>query len=219
MRNEIKVVVCDFDGTACKFNHGNFSSWDAFSNICGVHEEMNQLLENYYPHKEKQEWMTKKGISLFKGKSISLVDKLKPFPYSNGFKEFVNSKDGKTVGFLSSGINIIVDESAKELGLDFSIATELYHKDGILTGKSGRIVPLWNKEKLFLELLEKYNFLPEQSCYVGDNENDISCFKLAGISVAYNPKTESTKKSADYVIDDFRKLNEILEKYEHAKIF
>lgn len=220
MGNKIGIVVIDFDGTACEFNHGNFSSsWDAFSNICGVQEKMNHLLENYYANKEKEEWMTRKGISFFKDKQINLVNKLKPFPYSNGFKEFVNSKNGRIMGFLSFGINLIVDESAKELNLDFSVSTQFKYKNGIITGKSGRIVPLWNKEKLFLELLEEYNFLPEQSCYIGDNENDISCFGLAGVSVAYNPKTETVRNSAKHVIKDFRELNGILEKYENTKIF
>jgi phosphoserine phosphatase len=212
MKNKIKIAVIDFDGTACEFNHGNFSSsWEAFSNVCGVNKELNQLLDDYYHCKRKEEWMTKKGVKLFSGKSINLVDKLKPFPYSSGFVNFVNSRNGFLLGFLSSGLNIIVDEAAKELNLDFSISTELETKNGIITGNVKKIIPLWNKEKPFLELLKKYNFLPEQSCYVGDNENDISCFRTAGISVAYNPKTNDTMKTAKYVINDFKELNKILE--------
>ncbi len=211
MKNKIKIVIFDFDGTACNFNYGNFnSSWDAFSNVCGVNKELNQLLDNYYHHKEKEELMTKKGVKLFSGKSINLVNKLKPFPYSPGFVNFVNSRNGFFLGFLSSGLNVVIDEVAKELNLDFSISTELETKDGIITGNVKKIIPLWNKEKSFLELLKKYDFLPEQSCYVGDNENDISCFKTAGISVAYDPKTNDTKKAAKYVINNFKELNKIL---------
>ncbi len=211
MKNKIKMVVIDFDGTACEFNYGNFSSsWDAFSNICGIYKKMNQHLKKYYSNREKEEWMTKEAVKLFKGKTVSLVDKLKPFPYSNGFREFINSKDGKIMGFLSSGLNIIVDEAAKELSLDFSISTELEIKNDIITGNAKKIIPLWKKNEIFSELLKKYNFSFEQVCYVGDNENDISCIKLAGIGVAFNPKTETTKKAAKYIINDFRELKKII---------
>jgi hypothetical protein len=34
--------------------------------------------------------------------------------------------------------------------------------------------------------------------------------EMVVISVAFNPKTEQTRKAAKYVISDFRELNEIL---------
>lgn len=208
---KIEIVVLDFDGTSCHFNYGTFgSSWDAFANICGVYEQMNRLLSIYYPQKDKEEEWGKEQLKLWVGKPIELVNKLKPFPYSNGLREFVSSRNGMLTGFLSSGLNIIVDEAAKELGLDFSISTELQQEDGILTGEFGNIVPLWEKDKNFLDLLAKYNLSPEQSCYVGDNDNDIPCIKLAKIGVAYKPKTPNIKQAARYIITDFRELNDIL---------
>lgn len=168
MKKKIEMVVIDFDGTACKFDYGKFgSSWDAFATVCGVYEQMDQLLSIYYPQKEKEGEWGREQLKLWVGKPINLVDKLKPFPYSKGFKEFVNSRNGKVMGFLSSGLNIIVDEAAKELKLDFSISTELQQKKGILIGEFGRVVPLWKKQGVLLDLLKRYSFSPEQTCYVG----------------------------------------------------
>ncbi len=211
MKNRIKITVLDFDGTACKFNYGRFgSSWDAFAVVCGVYEEMDRLLTIYYPQKEKEDEWGREQLKLWTGKSVGLVEKLKPFPYSDGLREFADSRNGMIAGFLSSGLNIVVDEAAKELNLDFSISTELQQNNGILTGRFGEIVPLWKKHEKFLKLLKKYGFPPSQSCYVGDNDNDIPCMKLAAVSVAFKPKTELTKKSARYEINDFRELISLL---------
>jgi len=211
MENKIKLIVMDFDGTACHFFGGNYgSSWDAFSNVCGVYEKMNSLLRNYYAQPEKEEWMTREAVKLFKGKSIKLVDNLKPFPYSKGFVDFVNSRNGMPTGFLSSGLNVIVDEVVKELKLDFAISTELESENDILTGKVKRIIPLWKKEQILFELLDKYSVSPIQLCYIGDNENDIGCLRTARIGIAFNPKTKETREIANYVINDFRELNKIL---------
>jgi len=212
---KIEIVVLDFDGTSCHFNHGTFgSSWDAFASVCGVYKKMNKLLSIYYPQKDKEEEWGREQLKLWIGKSIKLVDKLKPFPYSKGLKEFVNSKNGLHIGFLSSGLNIVVDEAARELNLDFSISTELQQENGKLTGKFGKIVPLWEKDKIFLDLLANYNLSSEQSCYVGDNDNDISCIKLAKIGVAYKPKTKNVEQAAKYIITDFRELNNILKEIQ-----
>lgn len=209
---KIEIVVIDFDGTACKFSCGRFgSSWDAFATACGVYEEMDRLSSIYYHQKEKEDEWGREQSKIWVGKPIALVNNLKPFPYSKGFKEFISSKNGRIAGFLSSGLNLVVDEAARELDLDFSISTELQHHKGVLTGQFGRIVYLWKKHEAFLELLKRYGLSPEQSCYVGDNDNDIPCLDLAGLSVAFDPKTEETKKAARYIINDFRELNELLE--------
>ncbi len=206
-----KIIVIDFDGTACKFECGRFgSSWDAFATACGVYEEMNRLLSIYYGQKEKEDEWSREQLKLWVGKPVALVNKLKPFPYSAGFKEFIDSRNGMPMGFLSSGLNLIVEEAARELNLDFSMATELRHNNGVLTGEFGKVVYLWKKQEAFLELLRRYGVQPEQSCYIGDNDNDIPCLNLAGVSIAFNPKTEETRRAAKYVIDDFKEVNEIL---------
>ena len=213
MENKIKLLVLDFDGTSCHFDNGNFgSSWDAFTSVCGVYDELHSLLKKYYFQHEKEEFMTREAGKLFRGKPISLVESLRPIPYSDGLKDFLNSRNGNgiKIGFLSSGINIVVNEAASELNLDFSLSTELKSNRGFLTGEVGKIISLWNKEKFLYELLDNYSLSLNDLCYVGDNDNDISCLKLAKIGVAFNPKTEKTRRSADYIISDFRELKNIL---------
>ena len=60
-----------------------------------------------------------------------------------------------------------------------------------------------------LEISDKYKFNLEEPWFIGDGVNDIECFKLVGLPIAYNPREKEVNKHAK-VIYDFRELNRIL---------
>ncbi len=216
MQNKIKMIVTDMDGTLVDYKNPEiYSSWDALYNALGLSEENNKLLKEYYPKKELEPEWTDKQVGLLKGKSLKQgLNGLFPIPYSKGAKEFFTSLDGTYKrGILTTGISLVADTIKEELNFDFSVSNILHHKNEVFTGTYEAKVWLWlwKKADKLKEISAKFKVALEDICFIGDNDNDIGCFRIVGLPVAFNPKTEETRKNAKYVISDFIELKGILE--------
>ena len=218
MKKTIKMIVSDMDGTLVDYPIKPFNStWDAFYDALGLSEENRMLRENYYPKKELETEWTDKQVGLLKGMPVAkALENLFPIPYSKGAKEFFLSLNGDyKKGILTSGISFVADAIKKELNFDFSISNTLNQKNERFTGTYNHEnwLKLWAKgakaDKL-KEISYKFKIPLDSICFIGDNDNDIPCFNLVALPVAFNPKTEETGKNAKYIISDFRELNSLL---------
>ena len=146
------------------------------------------------------------------GRPVSQADNvLFPIPYSIGVKTFAERSKGKIIrGLLTSSIDLVAKRAADELKLDFVLCNVLHRSNGNFKGTLDYNVPTWKKHEKIAEICERYKILPREMCHVGDNENDIKCFEMVGLGIAFDPKTESTRKAAKIVITDFRDLIDIL---------
>ncbi len=213
MKNRINTIVCDMEGTLVNYDIGNFGgAWDTLFKILGLERESNSLLKKYYPKRELYyEWLDK-AVRLLKGKKVSDgLNELFPIQYSKGVKEFfinLNSNYKKVI--LTNGINLIADKIKEELNFDFSYSTILNYSRDIFDGTYEFAIPLWNKEKKLIEISKTLNFRLEETCFVGDGINDIPCFKIVELPVAYAPRVQFVKKYAKHIISDFRELEKIL---------
>ena len=72
------------------------------------------------------------------------------------------------------------------------------------------------KASAMLEILSRYNILPEESIAFGDSENDIEMLRTAGIGVAMGNATPECLAAADYVTADCDEdgLKKALEHFE-----
>ena len=158
-----------------------------------------------------KEWLDK-AVSLLKGKKVSEGLKcLLPIPYSKGVTEFFANLNGNYEKvILSTGINLVADKIKKDINFDYSYSNVLNYEKNEFKGTYELIVPLWGKKEKFLEILEKSKIKLEEVCFIGDGINDIPCFEVAGVSIAYNPREEEVIKYVDRTIHDFKELNSIL---------
>ncbi len=92
-------------------------------------------------------------------------------------------------------------------------AIELGLKIGIITGRESDIIKkranelgvheliqnAIDKVKPFQNLLAKYNFKPEEFCYIGDDILDIPLLKIVGFSAAPANARGEVKRIVDYV--------------------
>lgn len=217
MENKIKMIVADMDGTVVDYASLPFhSSWDALYTALGLQEENMRLLEEYYSKKELELEWTNKQVGLLKGHSVKkAINGIFPIPYSRGAREFFASLDRNYVkGILTTGINLIADVVKEELNLDFALSNILHHDNSMFKGTYEARVWLWKKVEKLKEIALQFNVPLDSICFIGDNDNDIDCFKIVGLPVAFNPKTEETRKSAKYVISDFTELKGILKNFE-----
>lgn len=211
---KIKAVVSDMDGCLVSYSNEPYnSSWDAISEVLLDNREW-IALRDYYINKEEKylEWFERQ-TGLLRGLSIERAERaLFPIPYSKGVIEFFNSLDGTYIkGIVSSGVNIVAERAKKELGLDFQVSNFLEVADGIFIGKGEEKVGLNNKLEILSNVLREYGIKLNEVCFDGDNFNDVPVFEEVGLSTAYNPKTKEIAEKANYVIYDYRELNNILE--------
>lgn len=210
---EIKSVFFDMDGTLINYKTARFnSSWEAIGKAVGVSRKWNQM-NNYYFLKRHlyKEWF-KKEVSMLKGISVDMVkNQIFPIPYSEGIREispYITSK--YNTGIITSGVDIVANKVREELKFDFCMSNKLDIVNDKFSGKIKTILSLWKKDKYFLNVCTRKKLKPKEVCFIGDHLNDIPVFKLAGLSVAFNPKVIEVKNNVDYVIQDFRELRKIL---------
>ena len=212
-KRKIDAIISDMDGTLVSYPNGPFySSWDALVD-CLPEDKKIEWFRNrdfYYPQKDLHHEWFKSQVNFLKGFYLEEINKvLLPIPYNKGVKEFFGQKNGLVTGILSAGINLVADRIAEELKFDYVVSNYLEVYDGVLTGE-GKQVSIWNKHLDLIEMVDKIGLDLQRVVYIGDNENDIGCFELVGIPVGFNPKTKKTKDAVEYIIDDFRELNYIL---------
>ncbi len=212
---KIKAVLADMDGCVLTYKNEPYnSSWDAISEALLCNKEWIKMRDFYVGKKDKYAEWFEKQVGMLEGLSVKEASRvLFPVPYSRGAVAFFNSLDGNYVkGLVSSGINIVAEKVREDLNLDFQVSNYLEIKKRIFTGKGKEVVGLDNKLKVLKDVLEQHCIGLNETCFVGDNFNDVPVFEKVGLAVAYNPKTEYVGKKADYVIYDFRELNKILER-------
>ena len=99
---------------------------------------------------------------------------------------------------------------AKDLGINHVLANGIRtDKNGYLNGKGILGVKLMYKD-LAVRSFAKKNKIPLESIVsVGNSCFDIPMFEITGLSIAFNPGDECTKKAADILIES-KDLSEIL---------
>lgn len=212
-----KLLVFDMDGTLIKFNFGKFgSSWEAIASACGVLDSFLEMQSYYYQQKNKEKEWCEKSARLFAGQNVEQLRKrLLPLPYQGNIQTFLANTDNYLMGCATSGLDVVVKLVQEDLGFNFVVCTELEKVNGNLTGKIIKRVPLWKKHLALENKLKEYGKSMKDVIYIGDDENCIPCMNRSGVSVAFNPKTEKTINSVDYVIYDFNDLNKILKDHEN----
>jgi len=106
---------------------------------------------------------------------------------------------GLKVGVISTGLTLLAERVHRELDLDFTIANRLLSRGGRLTGSVKINVEHGRKDEAVTLFCGQFGIPAEQVITVGDSDGDISMFRAAGYSVAFNPRESEVSRSADAV--------------------
>ncbi|HDM26943.1 MAG TPA: HAD family hydrolase, partial [Candidatus Bathyarchaeota archaeon] len=107
---------------------------------------------------------------------------------------------GCRIALLSAGVTLATDRICKDAPIDYAVANEILTKNGIISGEVKVNVGYSEKGKILTEMLRKFKVKPSQCAVVGDDETLIPAFKIAGLAIAFNPKTEKVSKNAHITI-------------------
>ena len=216
---KIDAVIFDLDGTLVRYHGVDFeSSWGAIAVAAGVADRSQQLLRRYFPRKEAYaEWVSEEAKLLAGIPVIQVARKIFPPPYAQGVLDAVEALHGRyTMGILSSGVDLVADRVAQDLGLSFAWANRLAVADGCFTGMSEMVVDLWSKGEVLERLAAEHELSLDRICFVGDNVNDLPVLERVGLAIAANPKDEQLRAVVDHVIDDFAILPDLIRAYEES---
>jgi len=203
-----KFVIFDLDGTIIKEN----SAWEMLHKYFKVDSSTVKKNKELYDKKiiDVDKWI-EIDIKLWKNPDKTTIENvLKKYTLIEGIKEFVEylKKRGFVLGIVSSGIDILAEKVADELGIDICYTnTLLFDERGFLIGGKGN-VDLLNKKEIAKNLSEKFKIPLENFIIIGDTRYDM--IDGVGIKIALNPKE---KLDADYTVNSIQELKEVFEKY------
>ena len=208
---KVELVMFDMDGVLTDI----LSSWKYIHDYFNTSNE--RSVDDYLKGKIDDMEFIRRDASLWKenGKPIKkdkLVEILSDVPLMKGAKECINYLSGNNIKttIVSAGLDILADRVAKDLGINHVLANGIRtDRNGYLNGKGILGVKLMYKD-LAVRSFAKKNKIPLESIVsVGNSCFDIPMFEMTGLSIAFNPGDECTKKAADILIES-KDLSEIL---------
>jgi len=208
MKREVKLASFDMDGTVLEHN----SSWVAIHRHFGTERKGAASLRLYTEGKiDYREFMRRdisswpKGVSRDEIKSILSDYRLRR--EAPGVFEELRSR-GIQTALVTSGIDMLAKEVAKDLRIDYWLANGLrFDGEGKLLPKGiGRVDPT-RKDLAYLRLLKKVGIPRTKTIAVGDTIYDLAFLKSAGLGFML----AHTTRVPDPSIVHIEKLTEIFD--------
>ncbi len=194
------LVAFDLDGTIVKI----WSAWSWIHQLLGTKDKAKPYADQYHAGKIDYAQWAELDVELWHGVPLTHIEKaiqqrLEFIPNAKKLIETLHSYDLKTA-IISSGLTVFANRATEVLGIDLSRANQL------LTDEEGRIcgvkvqVAYDNKHQVLNELAQKVGVSLAQSTAIGDSQNDIPMFQVAGFSIAFNPTNEKVGTAATTIV-------------------
>lgn len=148
-----------------------------------------------------------------------MVQVARDLPLNPGAVEAVVGlrKLGYRVGVITDSYHTAAETVRRRVFADFVLANVIEFRRGKATGvvtlaptfRDGQIGRrAYDKLNALRFLVKRWNLSARQVVVVGDSDNDIGMLRGAGLSVAYQPKSERVRRAAKHVITS--RLDELL---------
>ncbi len=198
--NDSPLVVFDMDGVLIH----NRSSWRIIHEAVGTSNEYS--FQAYMKGEIDDLEFMRRDIDLWKKNGILLISQveeiLRPAVNMKGLIEcMADLKDaGVDLAIISGGIDILADRMGNILNTSTVHANGIaYNEDRELTGEGILRVPLRDKGSVLRSIVDN-DRRAGPVIAVGDSPVDITMFKEADLSIAFNPDSDLVSESADIVI-------------------
>ena len=195
-----KLICFDLDGVIFK----DINFWIELHKKFNTLEQGKLLTEKYL--KTDYPKLVEEVKKLWIGKSAKdYYDLINGLEYLPNTKELF--KKIKKLGYITAIISASSIDAArraqKDLGVDHVFGNELIMKDGKVSEDFIFSIREGSKEKvtIFENLCEDLNISTKEAIYVGDSDVDIEVSKIAGMSIAFNSKSNKLKEVATHIID------------------
>lgn len=131
-------------------------------------------------------------VAALEGLPVSVLDDVRAaVQFTPGARTLVRTlkRLGFSVAIVSGGFIEIVEDLARELGIDHAHANRLEVRDGLLTGRLvGEIVDRAGKAAALRRFAAEAGLPLSRTVAIGDGANDLDMLQAAGLGVAFNAK-------------------------------
>ncbi len=130
---------------------------------------------------------------------------------TTGAREMVDAvhASGGRVGVVSGGFLELVDDLARDLGLDYWSANRLEVVDGVLSGRlEGPVVDAAAKAATLRKWAADFGVPLSQTISVGDGANDLPMMAITGLSIGFDAKAPVRDEA--HIVMDVRDLRQVL---------
>ncbi len=215
MKRQYKLVAFDLDGTIVD---GTASVWSTLHRFFGIdaHPERVALREQFRSGKITYGQWAIDDIKLLKKHGADRASMLKAFSSlklmkgTNKTLKALKAR-GCKIAVISWSLQLVLEKLLPDYKniFDYVYVHRLFfNSDGsiknIVTDSE-----LKDKAALLEEICRREGISPDECVFVGDYDNDVEAAEIAGLSIAFNSKSEKLKKVCDVVIEK-KDLSEIL---------
>jgi phosphoserine phosphatase len=198
-----KLIMFDLDGVLTAIE----SSWCWVHDHFGVDNEdslraflAGEIDDLEFMRRDIGLWLQRKGKV-----HISEIEKiLANAPLTTGLVETMQTLRcaGIRTAIVSGGLELLALRITKTAKIDYVYANGLKtDPQGYLTGEGILNVELADKSRVARALIAREGLQPQQAAAIGDSFLDIPMFKVCGLGIAFNPKDERVRSSANIVVE------------------
>ena len=217
IRSVHRLAVFDMDGTLLK---GRFIV--ELARRCGLESQLSQWLDN---HSIGTEERSPNIVRIFEGvPQKAFEDAAREIELTPSAAETVVRlrKLGFTVGIVTDSYRVAAEIVRRRVFADFSVANLIRFRTGkasgdytvspLLTHPHGCQLHTLCKQNVVLHLKDRFNIKDNQVLAVGDGLNDTCMLSAAGLSIAFEPKSDQVRSSAQHtVIHDLSNIFALLQ--------
>ena len=131
-------------------------------------------------------------VAALEGLPVSVLEEVRSaVRFTPGARTLVRTlkRLGFTVAVVSGGFIEVVEDLARELGIDHAQANALEVRDGLLTGRLvGDVVDRAGKADALRRFAAEEGLPLSRTVAIGDGANDLDMLQAAGMGVAFNAK-------------------------------
>jgi phosphoserine phosphatase len=211
----LELVIFDMDGVLTDI----ISSWKYIHDYFKTSND--RSVDEYLKGKIDDMEFIKRDVSLWKenGKFVTqdrLVEILSNVPFMNGADKCLKilKENNIKTAIVSAGLDILAKRTAEELNIDIVRSNGIKTDNaGHLTGEGILNVSLMYKDLAVKSLLKTLEIPLSKTASVGNSCFDIPMLEITGLSIAFNPSDDCTKKAADFTFIE-KDLSKILSVFE-----
>lgn len=195
----IRLVIFDVDGTLTKHS----SIWWRLHEHFGTEDDARRFYDQYFAGEIRyQEWADL-DAGLWRGQSLEEVRRLvSETELVTGAKEVIDELHalGISTAILSGGLDIMAENVAQRIGIEYVLTNKLHHEEDVLTGDVEVLVGWGEKVEEIGQIIEHFGVSLEQTAFIGDGRNDLSVFSVVGLSIAFMPEHQDVADGANIAI-------------------
>ena len=184
-------IVFDMDGTLIKW----INSWDAIREKLGLPSNYKELIKTlgYREAKmlELEHWKSRRI------RKDEIDEALNSFEMQNGLMELMPElKKRFIIAVITGAPDVIAERVGALLGIDEVYCNRIvFDRDGYVNDFILDIDED-NKGEVLRKFAKRHSMSEKEIIAVGDAGNDVSMFRVAGLSIAFNPKSTRTANEA-----------------------